>query len=63
MPAHRNDVTHKPIYETTTTRDRWVAVDEMGKFRVIWADSEAEAEAHATEQGWTLHKETNDEST
>lgn len=58
MPANRNDITRKPIMTTAPTKDKWVAFDNMGKFRVIWADSEAEAQAHATKQGWTLQKET-----
>lgn len=54
MPANRNDITKKPIMTDTTKRDSWNAVDKMGKFHVIWADTEEDARAHATDHGWTL---------
>jgi hypothetical protein len=54
MPANRNDITKKPIMTDTTTRDSWTAVDRMGKFHVIWADSKQDARIHAIEQGWSL---------
>jgi hypothetical protein len=58
MPSNRNDHTYKPIYEGTTRRKSWTAIDwSTGHIRVIWADSEEEAIAHAKDQGWTLEQE------
>lgn len=64
MPANRNDITHKPIMTTAPTKEKWTYYSRMGKAHVVWANSLEEAEAHAKEQGWTLHepeKETNDD--
>ena len=64
MPANRNDITRKPIMTTAPTKEKWTYYSRMGKAHVVWADSLEEAEAHATEQGWTLQpitKETDDE--
>ena len=65
MPANRNDITLKPIMTDTPRKESWRFFDNMGKVRVVWANSLEEARVHAIEQGWSLvndYKEANDDT-
>jgi len=61
--ANRNDMTQKPITTGMASTPRFLAIDDEGQRRTIWAKNLDAAAQYATERHWVIVKENTDETT